>query len=50
MRTTLTIDDTLFSKAVSLSELGLDKSSLIRECVKAYVERQAARPLAALGG
>ena len=50
MRTTLTIDDTLFSKAVSLSELGLDKSSLIRECVKAYVERQAARRLAALGG
>lgn len=50
MRTTLTIDDALFSKAVSLAEPGLDKSALIRECVKAYVERQAARRLAALGG
>ncbi len=50
MRTTLTIDDQLFAKAVALAEPGLEKSELIRECVKAFIQRQAARRLAALGG
>lgn len=50
MRTTLTIDDQLFAKAVSLAEPGIEKSELIRECVKAFIQRQAARRLAALGG
>lgn len=50
MRTTLTIDDKLFAKAVSLAEPGIEKSELIRECVKAFIQRQAARRLAALGG
>ncbi|MEO5658467.1 MAG: type II toxin-antitoxin system VapB family antitoxin [Polaromonas sp.] len=50
MRTTLTIDDELFAKAVSLAEPGVEKSELIRECVKAFVQRQTARRLAALGG
>jgi metal-responsive CopG/Arc/MetJ family transcriptional regulator len=50
MRTTLTIDDQLFAKAAALAEPGMDKSELIRECVKAYVQRQTARRLAALGG
>ena len=50
MRTTLTIDDTLFAKAVALAEPGIEKSELIRECVKAFIQRQTARRLAALGG
>jgi len=50
MRTTLTIDDNLFDKAISLAEPGMEKSELIRECVKAFIQRQTARRLAALGG
>lgn len=50
MRTTLTIDDQLFAKAVALAESGIEKSELIRECVKAFIQRQTARRLAALGG
>lgn len=50
MRTTLTIDDQLFAKAVALADPGLEKSELIRECVKAFIQRQTARRLAALGG
>lgn len=50
MRTTLTIDDALFAKAVALAEPGIEQSELIRECVKAFIQRQTARRLAALGG
>ena len=50
MRTTLTIDDQLFDKAVSLAPPGIEKSELIRECVKAFIQRQTARRLADLGG
>lgn len=50
MRTTLTIDDQLFAKAVSLAEPGVEKAELIRECVKAFIQQQTARRLAALGG
>ncbi|OGB30880.1 MAG: antitoxin of toxin-antitoxin stability system [Burkholderiales bacterium RIFCSPLOWO2_12_FULL_61_40] len=50
MRTTLTIDDQLFAKAVALAPPGTDKSELIRECVKAFIQRQTARRLADLGG
>ena len=50
MRTTLTIDDQLFAKAVALADPGIEKSELIRECVKAFIQRQSARRLAAIGG
>ncbi len=50
MRTTLTIDDQLYAKAVSLAEPGMEKSELLKECVKAFIQRQTARRLAALGG
>ena len=50
MRTTLTIADELFAKALALAEPGVEKSELIRECVKAFIQRQTARRLAALGG
>jgi hypothetical protein len=50
MRTTLTIDDELFAKAVALAPPNIEKSELIRECVKAFIQRQTARRLADLGG
>ena len=50
MRTTLTMDDQLFAKAVALAEPGMEKSELLRECVKAFIQRQTARRLAAVGG
>jgi hypothetical protein len=50
MRTTLTIDDKLFEQALSLAEPGTKKSALFEECVKAFIQRQTARRLAALGG
>ncbi len=50
MRTTLTIDDQLFAKAAALAPSGTEKSELIRECVKAFIQLQTARRLAALGG
>ena len=50
MRTTLTIDDEHFAKAVALAAPGIERSELLRECVKAYIQRQTARRLAALGG
>ncbi len=50
MRTTVTIDDELFAKAASLAEPGIERSELLRECVKAFIRQQTARRLAALGG
>lgn len=50
MRTTITIDDQLFAQAVQLAVPGIEKSELLRECVKAFIQREAARRLAALGG
>ena len=50
MRTTPTIDDELFAKAVALAEPGIERTELLRECIKAFIQRQTARRLAALGG
>ncbi|MCB2008974.1 MAG: type II toxin-antitoxin system VapB family antitoxin [Rhodoferax sp.] len=50
MRTTITIDDDLYDKAVALADPGVEKSELIRECVRAFIQLQTARRLAALGG
>jgi hypothetical protein len=50
MRTTLTIDDELFAKAVALAEPGIERSELLRQCVHAFIQLQTARRLAALGG
>lgn len=49
MRTTLSIDDELLAEARRLS--GLDQTSaLVREGLRALVERESARRLARLGG
>ncbi len=49
MRTTLALDDNLLMQAQVLSGLK-EKSALIREALKALIERESARRLACLGG
>jgi Arc/MetJ family transcription regulator len=49
MRTTLAIDDLLLTQAQVLTGLK-EKSSLVREALKALIERESARRLALLGG
>ena len=49
MRTTLALDDDLLAKAQALTGLQ-EKSTLVREALKALIARESARRLAALGG
>ena len=49
MRTTLALDDELVAKAQALTGQ-TEKSSLLREALKALIERESARRLARLGG
>ena len=49
MRTTLALDDELLAKAQAFTGL-TEKSSLVREALKALIERESARRLALLGG
>lgn len=50
MRTTITIDDALYQKALELADPKLDKADLFREAVSTFVRVQAGKRLAALGG
>jgi hypothetical protein len=50
MRTTVTLDDELYRKALEMADPGMDKADLFREAVKTFIRVQAARRLAALGG
>ena len=50
MRTTVTIDDALYAKALELADTHMDKSDIFREAMKTFVRVQAAKRLAALGG
>ncbi|MFZ3123627.1 MAG: type II toxin-antitoxin system VapB family antitoxin [Acidovorax sp.] len=50
MRTTVTIDDALYERALEVSDPSMDKADLFREAIKTYVRVQAAKRLAALGG
>ena len=49
MRTTLEIDDDLLAKAEAVTGIK-EISALVREALKALVERESARRLALLGG
>ena len=49
MRTTLALDDELVAKAQALTGLK-EKSSPVREALKALIERESARRLARLSG
>jgi Arc/MetJ family transcription regulator len=50
MRTTVTLDDDLYRKALEMADPDMDKADLFREAVKTFIRVQAARRLAALGG
>ena len=49
MRTTLALDDDLLSEAQRLTGV-TEKAALIREALRALIERESARRLARLGG
>lgn len=49
MRTTLALDDDLLAKAQSLTGM-TEKPALIREALRALIERESAQRLARLGG
>ncbi len=49
MRTTLALDDELVAKAQAFTGLK-EKSALVREALKALIERESARRLARLSG
>jgi len=49
MRTTVSIDDDLYAKALELADPSMDKADLFREAIKTFVRVQAAKRLAALG-
>lgn len=50
MRTTVTIDDRLYERALELADPGVDKADLFREAVEFFVRVRGAQRLAALGG
>jgi hypothetical protein len=50
MRTTVTIDDDLYQRALEFAEPGTDKADLFREAMVVFVRVQAGKRLAALGG
>jgi len=49
MRTTLALDDELLEKAQAYTGVK-EQSALVREALKALIERESARRLAQLGG
>lgn len=49
MRTTVTIDDALYERALEVADPTMDKADLFREAIKTFVRIQAAKRLAALG-
>ena len=49
MRTTIALDDELLAKAQSYTGLE-EKTALVREALKALIQREAAKRLANLGG
>lgn len=49
MRTTVTIDDALYEKALEVADPAMDKADLFREAIKTFVRVQTAKRLAALG-
>jgi Arc/MetJ family transcription regulator len=49
MRTTVALDDALLEKAQAITGM-TEKTALLREALKALIERESARRLARLGG
>lgn len=43
MRTTITIENELYARALAVADPGMDKADLIREAVKVFVRVQAGK-------
>lgn len=50
MRTTVTIEDSLYEKALEMADPDMDKAEIFREAIRTFVRVQAGKRLAALGG
>lgn len=50
MRTTITVEDSLYQQALELAEPDMDKAELFREAIRTFIRVQAGKRLAALGG
>ena len=50
MRTTVTIDDEFYNKALEVADPAMQKADLFREAIKTFVRVRAGNRLAALGG
>jgi hypothetical protein len=50
VRTTVTIDDELYHRALEVADPGMDKADLFREAMNLFVRVQAGKRLSALGG
>ncbi len=50
MRTTVTIEDALYEKALEMADPSMDKADLFREAVKTFIRIRASKRLIALGG
>jgi hypothetical protein len=50
MRTTVTIEDALFEKALEMADPDMDKAEIFREAIRTFVRVQAGKRLIALGG
>ncbi len=50
MRTTVTVDDELYQRALELADPTMNRADLFREAIKVFVRVQTAKRLSALGG
>jgi hypothetical protein len=50
MRTTATIDDALYEKALEMADPDMNKADIFREAIKTFIRVQAGKRLVALGG
>ncbi len=50
MRTTVTIEDALYEKALEVADPSMEKADLFREAIKTFIRVQASKRLVALGG
>ncbi len=50
MRTTVTIDDDLYQRALEVADPEMYKADVFREAMKVFVRVQAGKRLSALGG
>jgi hypothetical protein len=50
VRTTVTIDDELFQRALDVADPEMNKADLFREAIQVFVRVQAGKRLSALGG